>query len=145
MCVCVCKVYTILPKFITLGVMTMHGFSENEQVCVLIQITTLLQLSPTCPYVTLPPPLLLIFLYTAPPYNPHTHLCSGCPCLPSLRVPGFIFIFIFSWAICFPQNMCFYHISYSVFHISYQPHLNLLSQNSRCQPWGNAKEYSNWQ
>lgn len=67
--VCVCKVYTVLRKFITLGVTTMRRFGENEQVCVLIQITTLLQLSPTCPCVTLPQPLLLIFLYTVPPYT----------------------------------------------------------------------------
>lgn len=126
-CMCVCKVYAILKKFITLGVTTMHRFGENEQVCILIQITTLLQLSPTCPYITLPQPLLLIFLYTALPIHIHTLTCAVdvpvAPCSESQDLSVFsssLGLFIF------PRIYVFLFLSHIVFSlphfISTTPH-----------------------
>ena len=116
-CVCVCKVYTILPKFITLGVLTMHGFGENEQVCVLIQITSLLQLSPTCPDVTLPQPLLLIFLYTAPPYTSTHSLVQWMSLSPPTQSPRIYLYFHLLLGYSFPPEYVFLsHILFSLPH-----------------------------
>lgn len=130
--------YTALQKFTTLNVRTTPRFAEKHpQLCCLIYITAILNLSPPLPMQLFLSSLLHTLLNTVPPQThtqkgsgnshcnlqslktfPHLHLCLG-------------YLFFLEY-----MSSCFYCVFYSVFYTQCKPYLKILSQNNGALPWG---------